>query len=91
MSNERHPFRVARLGDAAMSNARRIAFAKARTPVAVAMRVVAASVAQRELAAGVEPGARRSVFVRRATLGLAALPVLEGLAGTRCPADKDVH
>ena len=74
-----------------MSTTRRIAFAKARTPVAVAMRVVAASVAQRELAAGVEPGARRSVFVRRATLGLAALPVLEGLAGTRCPADKDVH
>ena len=74
-----------------MSNARRIAFAKARTPVAVAMRVVAASVAQRELAAGIEPGARRSVFVRRATLGLAALPALEALAGTRCPADKDVH
>ena len=41
-----------------MSAPRRLAFARARTPVAVAMRVVAAALA----AIQPEPGARRSVF-----------------------------
>ncbi len=42
-----------------MSSGRRLAFARARTPVAVAMRVVA------EALAAVDPafGARRSVFI----------------------------
>jgi len=39
-------------------SARRLAFARARRPVAVAMRVVAASLA----AEGADRGARRSVF-----------------------------
>ncbi|MCK9685277.1 hypothetical protein [Scleromatobacter humisilvae] len=42
-----------------MSIDRRLAFARARTPVAVAMRVVAAALA----ALQPEPAARRSVFV----------------------------
>ena len=42
-----------------MSSGRRQAFARARTPVAVAMRVVAAALA----AFGPEPGTRRSVFI----------------------------
>jgi hypothetical protein len=41
-----------------MSADRRLAFARARWPVAVAMRVVAAALA----ATGAEAGARRSVF-----------------------------
>jgi len=41
-----------------MSTARRLDFARARRPVAVAMRVVAAALA----AAGPRPQARRSVF-----------------------------
>jgi len=42
-----------------MSSGRRLAFARARTPVAVAMRIVA------EALAAVDPafGARRSVFI----------------------------
>jgi hypothetical protein len=42
-----------------MSVDRRLAFARARTPVAVAMRVVAVALA----ALQDEPGARRSVFI----------------------------
>ena len=63
-----------------MKSGRRLAFARARTPVAVAMRVVAAAVA----ALDAQPGTRRSVFigprnvrrvaVRDATLAKAALP-----------------
>ena len=63
-----------------MSSGRRLAFARARTPVAVAMRVVAAALA----AVQPQSSARRSVFVgsrhaRRAglrdtTLAKAALP-----------------
>lgn len=45
---------------------RRHAFTRARTPVAVAMRAVAAHVAASARAAGVAPVARRSVFGRRA-------------------------
>ena len=41
-----------------MSAPRRLAFARARHPVATAMRVVAAALAAR----GAEAGARRSVF-----------------------------
>ena len=41
-----------------MSESRRLAFARARTPVAVAMRVVAAALAAFQAEAGV----RRSVF-----------------------------
>ena len=41
-----------------MNSPRRLAFARARTPVAVAMRVVAAALA----AFQPQPGARRSVF-----------------------------
>ena len=63
-----------------MSAPRRLAFARARTPVAVAMRVVAAALA----ALQPDVGARRSVFIgprnvrrvglRDATLAKAALP-----------------
>ena len=63
-----------------MSAARRLAFARARAPVAVAMRVVAVALA----ALQVEAGARRSVFSgprnarrvapRDGTLAAAALP-----------------
>ena len=70
---------------------RRLAFAKARAPVAIAMRAVAASVATSARAAGVEPSVRRSVFMRRAALGLDAPFVLEALAGTKSPHDKDLH
>ena len=42
-----------------MSAPRRLAFARARTPVVVAMRVVAAALA----AIGAQAGARRSVFI----------------------------
>ncbi len=63
-----------------MSAPRRLAFARARTPVAVAMRVVAAALA----VSPPESGARRSVFsgprrvrriaMRDRTLAAAALP-----------------
>ena len=63
-----------------MSAPRRLAFARARTPVAVAMRVVAAALA----VSSPECGARRSVFsgprhvprvaMRDRTLAAAALP-----------------
>ena len=63
-----------------MSAPRRLAFARARTPVAVAMRVVAAALA----VSSPECGARRSVFsaprhvprvaMRERALAAAALP-----------------
>jgi hypothetical protein len=63
-----------------MSSGRRQAFARARTPVAVAMRVVAAALA----ALGPQAGMRRSVFIgprdmrrlalRDAAVAKAALP-----------------
>ena len=58
-----------------MSSERRLAFARARTPVAVAMRVVAAALAALQPA----PGTRRSVFVgprgvRDATIASVAVP-----------------
>ena len=63
-----------------MSAPRRLAFARARTPVAVAMRVVAAALATFQQ----EPGARLGVFtgprgarrvaLRDRTLAAAALP-----------------
>ena len=63
-----------------MSAPRRLAFARARTPVAVAMRIVAAALA----AIGPQAGARRSVFggprsarrvaVRDRALAAATLP-----------------
>ncbi len=71
---------------------RRERFMKARAPVAVAMRVVAASVAMQARAAGVEPSVRRSVFMRRGALGLAApfaLDVADTLFGT--VGDKELH
>ncbi len=63
-----------------MSASRRLAFARARTPVAVAMRVVATTLA----ALDPHAGARRSVFIgprnvrrvglRDTTLAKAAMP-----------------
>ena len=63
-----------------MSARRRLAFARARTPVAVAMRVVAAALAMGQA----KSGTRRSVFIaprnvrcfalRGRTLAIAATP-----------------
>ena len=74
-----------------MSTARRIAFAKARAPVAIAMRAVAASAAQAAREAGDESSARRSVFVRRAARRLDAAFASSALAGTKSPHAKDLH
>ncbi len=51
-----------------MSAPRRLAFARARTPVAVAMRVVAAALAS----FAPHDGARRSVFIGRRNVRRAA-------------------
>ena len=74
-----------------MTPGRRLAFAKARAPVAIAMRVVAASAAQTAREAGIESSARRSVFTRRAARRLDASFALNALAGTKSPRDKDLH
>ena len=74
-----------------MTPDRRLAFAKARAPVATAMRAVAASAAQAAAAAGIESPARRSVFARRAARRLDASFALDVLAGTKSPRDKDLH
>ena len=77
-----------------MTPGRRLAFAKARAPVAIAMRIVAASAAQAAQAAreaGTGSSARRSVFTCRAALRLDVSFALNALAGTKSPRDKDLH
>ena len=71
-----------------MTAGRRLAFARARRPVAVAMRVVAAALA----AAGAQAGARRSVFAGpRATPRVASRDTTLAEAALARRGGEDLH